>query len=315
MIAAWLWACGGSTTPVGDDDDDTVVTDPYADIVPLHPFVDEAFEGERLSRWIPEHPRAVLFPLHGSEGGFESVTQIDWIALYNLLEEEDVGVVLTQSRDREGGVWAVEPVDATNVDFVWLSHVRDHLIDTTAVTADTPVLFVGFSNGAHFGTRVANIAQGEGWDVPAYAIHQGKSYEEGTLPAFLVSAENDETGATGPEYADASERCRESTGQPCPTAIGTEIALDPRWFARLPNYDEEESGRLFDELVDMRIVDPDGQRLIDLADLEGVLSVYEHDSRAPDPSSVSAQLRVVWATHRFSAQHVAQEADFLLGHL
>ncbi|MCB9684723.1 MAG: hypothetical protein H6735_06790 [Alphaproteobacteria bacterium] len=315
MIAWVLAGCHGSTPTAGDDDDDVTTTDRYADISPLHAFEDVAFEGERVSYWIPDEPRAVLMPLHGSGGGFDTITQIDWIALYNLLEAESVAVVLTQSRDRVDGVWELEPVDVDNPDIQWLGRLRDHLVATTPLAEDTPVLFTSFSNGAHFVTRAVNVLDDEGWDIRAFSAHQGKSYQEGAVPGFFVSAENDETGATGAEYVDASERCEASTGVPCPAVIGTEIPLDPRWFARLPRYDEEQSGRLFDELVEMGIVDPDGRRLIDLADLEQVLSVYEHDSKAPDPSMVSAQLRVVWATHRFSSQHVRQEADFLLGRL
>ena len=93
------------------------------------------------------------------------------------------------------------------------------------------------------------------------------------------------------------------------------MELHPDWFAKLPNYSVQQSNAMFDELVDMEIVDNNGLRLIEIAEMEEVLAEYLVTSQAPSPTLPPTQLRVVWATHRFSSEHAAEEATWLVDQL
>src|SRR5262245_52296927 len=89
----------------GDDDDNGVSTEIYTEIRPNFAFTDEEFEGGRVTWVMPENPRAVAFVFHGSSGNIAAVQQTEWIELYDLLVPEGVGLVLSQSVDRENGQW------------------------------------------------------------------------------------------------------------------------------------------------------------------------------------------------------------------
>lgn len=329
--AWWLWtalaaaACTGhgaddpftdASAPGDDDDDDAGPTTATGDIVPNFQFTDQDFEGGRVTTYMPDDPTGVLFVFHGTNGDIASVTQIEWIELYDLLAPHGVGFVLSNSVDRVEMQWDTNHQDgAANEDFPRLDRLRDHLIDTTGLEADTPVLSIGFSNGANFATLFANMAFADGWPFRAFDAHQGGMYVDTPVPGIFVSAVNDESGGTPDQLGPLSEACTSQTARTCPHYTGHEIPLVPLRFDRLPTYSAEQSQAIFDELVDMQIVAEDGSRVIDLADMEDVFTTYIHDSQAPSPSMVPTQLRVVWATHRFSSEHADQEADWLLDQL
>jgi hypothetical protein len=297
----------------GTDDSLVVTSDPYATVTPAFTLTDSDFEGRRLSTAIPDDPRALLFVFHGANGDVASVTQTEWIVLYNQLVPHGVGLVLTVALDQESVQWDLSPGPA-NPDFQRLSRIRDQLVQTTEVDASTPVLAMGFSHGAGFTPVFASLAVDAGWEVRGMAYHQGGSLGRVAVPGFFVSAENDEEGGTPDRIGSLAEICSYETGTPCPHRVGHEVPLDPRRFARLPAYGETQSQAIFDELVGMGLVDAAGDRTVDLAATtpDEVMDAYIRTSQAPSPSLPPTQLRVVWATHRFSGEHAIEEATWLL---
>jgi hypothetical protein len=313
----FLLACGPSGPATESTSVNTgVEATPYEQL-PVRasfPWTKESYEGKSIQYYIPEEPKAVLWVFHGTAGGFGSVTQIEWLEIYNLLVPFGVAIVLNESLDREAEQWQIDTTDpAENLDFVRLAEVRDYLNATTALSEATPVLAIGFSNGAWFATRFVNMAQQSGWDVRAFIVHNSANYAGDGIPGLWVSAENDDKNG-GPESVEtAAAECTLAAGEECPFVHGVEIPLDPRRFARLPEYSLAQSQNIFDELVEFEYVDADGERLIeDLTDLDGLMTEYSARSEMPFPTLPPTQLRVVWATHRVSSQHVVEETDWLL---
>lgn len=315
--------CSGSGDgdPSSDGEDTDVEpipwgSGPFAPITPTFQFEDIDFEGSRVTVHIPENPVGLLFVFHGTDGDIASVSQIEWIELYDLLVPQGVGIVLSSSVDRVERVWDSHDEDpATNDDFPRLSRLRDQLIETTAVDADTPILSIGFSNGANYALVFTNMAHAEGWDVRGFSSHQGGQQVTTLLPGIYASAENDELSGQPDNMAPLADLCSDFTQRTCPHYVGHEIPLDPEWFARMPYYTVQQSQAMFDELVGMGIVDSEGGRLTDLLEMESVFETYLATSQAPSPSWIPTQLRVVWATHRFSSEHAAEEAAWLVDQL
>jgi hypothetical protein len=328
MRTLLLWlslpACSGGAPdpePLGADtasesSSTLVPIDPYATVTPSFAFADQDFEGRRLTTAIPDDLRGLLFVFHGTNGDIPAVTQTEWIVLYNLLVPQGVGLVLTAALDDQAAQWDLSPTP-DNADYQLLSRIRDHLVATTEADADTPVLSIGFSHGAAFASVFANLAADDGWNVRGFAYHQGGTVGRLVVPGFFVSAENDEEGATGDRVAEQAETCSALVNEPCPHRVGHEIPLHPLRFARLTAYGDEQSRSIFDELVGMGLVDPDGARLVDLDEggVDAIMEEYIRTSEAPSPSLPPTQLRVVWATHRFSAEHAVEEAGWLLDRL
>ncbi|MEZ4234621.1 MAG: hypothetical protein R3F59_00330 [Myxococcota bacterium] len=316
-----LAACAGgeavdtaTPSPTSSTADPTITWDRYATIEPNFSMVDEDFEGRRLTTAIPDDPVALLFVFHGANGDVTTVTQIEWIELYDLLVPQGVGLVLTVSLDAEGGMWD-QSESPDNPDFQRLVRVRDHVIETSAATADTPVLALGFSHGAGFAPVFATLGHDAGWDVRGFDAHNSPSIHPMAVPGFFVSAENDEQSGTPDRVGEVAAECEAWTGEDCPHRVGHEILLDPRRFARLPAYGEAASQAIFDELVGMGFVDDSGARLVDLQaeGVDALMDAYIRTSQLPSPTLPPTQLRVVWATHRCSSEHAVEEAAWLLG--
>ncbi|MEQ1569533.1 MAG: hypothetical protein ABMA64_28105 [Myxococcota bacterium] len=313
----WLLGCTAEAPPMdGDTDTSSLVAppgDPYAvlPIGPQFPWTDADVAGRRFSYHVPDDPIGLVFAFHGSHGGFDTVTQVEWLDLYNLLVPAGVAVVLSESLQREDPrQWDLSS-SSDNPDFAQLAAIRDWLIEQTAVGSDTPIASVGFSNGGSFANVFSFVALGAGWDVRTFVAHNASQYDL-SVPAMFVSAENDEE-VRAPDEAVAD--CAGWTSTECPHLVGTEILLDPRRFARLPQYTVDDSAMLFDELVDLGMIDPSGARLVDIDDPDAVMDWYVANSEGPSPTLPPNQLRVVWATHRLSSQHAYEEATWLVERL
>ena len=310
------------TTVVGDDDDDDVShsTTPWTEVETTQAeccrSVELSFEftetgSEELGRWayaVPEGPIGAVVVFHGSNGSIAAVQQTEWLELYNLLYPRGIGLILVNSPDRDTKQWSEEPVGA-NPDVDAVEAVLAEVSATTAWDIDDPLISIGFSNGAKFANLFAEDAKLRGRDVKGAVMHQGSfdGLGEG-LPGLWVSAENDDAGG-GPERMDDNATAQ---GNGSLHLRGTEVALHPNRFAKIPSVQPEESQAYFDYLVEEKIIDADGWRLFAFdADPDEQADGLERYLPFPAITEVVTQLRVVWAIHRFSAQHKVEEAAWI----
>jgi hypothetical protein len=133
---------------------------------------------------------------------------------------------------------------------------------------------------------------------------------------FFVSAANDETSATPDNVQERADQCSDG-GNRCVHRPAPELALHPLRFSKSPAYGQEQSENMFTELIDLQFIDAEGWRLpsIDLSTEEAIdaaIDQYEAETRVNSPYDAGQQLRVVWATHRLSAQFKVEEAEFLV---
>ncbi|MBX2796625.1 MAG: hypothetical protein KTR31_03115 [Myxococcales bacterium] len=316
IFLAGVLGCSG-----GSDDDNPDVDDTAAEIVPADPYrtISEIFEwgGEQIDgrgvRWhVPENPRGLMWVFHGTNGSVSSVMQAEWVLLYNQLAQRRIAFAATSSANREEGIFDTEETDpARNADFPVLRGAFERLVETTDLTADVPMGAIGFSRGTTASAFFGQMMEAEGWNFRVTSMHSGGGYFRNTAhPSVFVSAENDTS--TTPEAMIASQK--QCLGvhplEDCPIHHGLEIPLDPRRLARLPQFSQEQSAEAFDELVELSLVDGQGDRAFDLADLEDELMRYERNSDF-NASMAATQLRVVWATHRFSGEFAFDEAAFI----
>lgn len=317
IILCALCAIGCVATVDGPSPNGYTETDwtPYEELPIKETFqwTSDRFDGKALRYYMPEEPTAVLWAFHGTNGGFGTVTQIEWIELYNRLVPYGVGIILTESEDRVVQQWDLTSNPNQNVDFVKLQGVRDYLVSTTGLSESTPMLAVGFSNGGNFAPVFSSMAKRVGWDIRGFSVHSAGDYGGDGIPGIYTSAEWDET-VDAEQVARAAENCSEATGTECPLLVGTEIPMDPRRFARLALYSLRTSQDIFDELVEMEYIDADGNRLATglPGDIDELMNTYIAKTKMPSPTMPPTQIRVVWSTHRFSSQHVNEEVEYLL---
>lgn len=320
-LALGLLACSGGgntdTTASGDTAElvppDVELTDPYTTITPKFDWTEvQVMNGERYKyRYhMPEGASGFVWAFHGNNGNMASVQQTEWIVVYNQLVQRGIGVVLTESLDKQGA-WA-------DIDIGRTTFIFDDLVSNGVIDADMPVGAIGFSGGTSM-TRMMWEATVDDWNWKAVALHQGGQTVDG-MPIFFVGAENDEKGRTRAQYEKRGvlEACR-ATANDCRLRIGHEVPMDKLRMARLPGITQKRAPDFFDDLVVMQFIDHKGNRRVTFDTPESVdaymdqyLRLSRMGARAYD---AEVQIRVVWATHRFSSEFAQEEANFFWTHL
>jgi len=304
----------------GDDDDDvTHSTQPFSQVETsqaeccvtvkkLLPFIEGSLEPGKYEHAVPEDPIGLVVIFHGSSSSVAAVQQTEWLEFYNMLWPRGIGVLLVNSPDRDEKKWDSSPPDV-NPDVDHVEEALARVSDETDWDINDPLVTVGFSNGARFSGIFAEAAQSRGRDVKGAVMHQGgDSLIGGDIPGLWVSGEND-TGGGGAEAMEENARLQ---GNGSLHLAGTEVALHPNRFAKLGVYDEDLSQTLFDELVDMEWIDPDGWRIFDFeGDPDDHADSLENRLDVRSAVDVMVQLRVTWSIHRFSAQNKVPEAEWI----
>ncbi len=112
----------------------------------------------RLLHHIPPAPRGLVFLLHVSGGSAN-----DWLDRPNQflflrqLVAAGYGIAALDSVSRTAGTWAAPAALATNLDALNHAAALDHLLAAGAITAETPVFFVGQAAGANAAARFADL--------------------------------------------------------------------------------------------------------------------------------------------------------------
>ena len=329
IALAALTACGGGdgssgTTAGGDDDDDddTVhvpdTTDTELDF-PIEPVVEwtlDTFEEESIVYAIPENPTGLMFFFHGTGGDIGNLTQTEYIVVINAMYSAGIGFVATNSTDRSPPIkWDLSTANPEqNEDFPRLYRLWEHMVDTTDVSANTPLFAIGFSNGGGYATLFGEAALTSGMPFRAASSHNSGLWGFGAtvpFPVIFVMSENDGEVNTAQAQADV-DRMLEA-GQEAVLYEHTEFTLDPLYFTRISSfYDDETSRATFDEVVAFGMVAEDGTRVVPIDDADKALNRFPDSSEAPSPLKVTAQLRVVWAMHRFAGTFYNEERRFFV---
>ena len=273
-------------------------------------------DGWPMVSYIPPKPVALMFYFHGTGGNADDVYNLEVARELDTLVDLGIGLVATQSEDRNVNVqWDIRNADwTTNPDLVRLEGIYDSLIASGQITAETPVVTNGFSQGGSMSGYFGALAAERGWPVVAIARHSSAGNESPGIPQIWVVAANDLEGTA--DRAEESYQEAIAAGGIGEFYLAVEQPLDPMRFVRIPGFEEQTSQKAFDEAVGLSLVDAAGVRLVDLSfQLENAIALYEAEAEVIQNWEVGNQLRVVWSTHRFDSQFTEQVCDFVLREL
>ena len=304
----------GTSSDAPGDDDGTELT-PWSEVVTTQDggccrTVQEQFEWTEVDHegfhavWaMPDDPVGALVVFHGTNGAVAAVRQAEWVEIYNLLHPRGIGVIMTISEDRKSKQWDLTPLP-DNVDYPRVQSLLARVADETDFTMDLPLVPVGFSQGCGMVELMGSQGPDAGQNVAGLVFHNCGSGAPNDLPTLYVDAENDPAAARMADLAG---------GHPDGTLLeGLEVPLHPNRFAKLSGFSVDESTRLFDALVDLEVIDTDGNRTVELGeDPEAVVVGIENALQVQYAADVVQQLRVVWAMHRVSAQNKLAEAAWV----
>jgi hypothetical protein len=153
-----------------------------------------------LSYHVPANPSALVFLLHATGS-----TSSEWfdrphqLLLARELVAAGFGVAALDSVNRTAGTWAAPAVLASNLDALNHAAALNRLISLGAISASTPIFFIGNAAGANAAARFADLLATANPARPVRGTVLFLSAGIDTLgvtsrvPQFFVLAANDET--------------------------------------------------------------------------------------------------------------------------
>jgi hypothetical protein len=189
-------------------------------------------------------------------------------------------------------------------------------VNTTAVTASTPLVGIGMSNGARFVTLWGQVWKNGGYPVRAIWASMGRIAAPVsapgalTVPTVFSTAVNDFTSPPGPIVTNFYDT--QQAGTPTELYFSHERNLATAPYLRIPGIDQSEAGQIVDALVATGVWNADGKRIV--SDIEQAAAQAR---TAQFPPSVAGQLSAIadetavqMAVHQFTAEHVGKVQAF-----
>jgi hypothetical protein len=292
-------------------------------VTPSVTFEYSTFEGFPVISYVPEHPVAVLYVFHGSNGSADFAEKVETTAVLNSFIARGYGFVSTSSTERTGDKrWDQgNPSLTTNPDLARLTRLQDHLVATTALEASTPLFGIGMSNGARFVTLWGQTWRDAGYPVAAIWASMGRIADPVTaaggltVPTAFTTAINDFTSPPGPILA--SYAATVAKGTPTAFYVSQERTLSALQYLRIPGVDTSEANAIVQALIATGVWNASGQRIV--SDVEQAVTQV---TTAVLPASVRSVANEVGnetalqlAVHQFTAEYSAQVGAFFTAHL
>ncbi len=267
-------------------------------------------EGMRGIYHVPEDPQAVIVFFHGGGGVASDLDYLEQWRLYNRAHCNGIAVLAGSSL---GENWSDDMPASANPDVPRVEALWAAVDAVEGLPSDLPVFIAGFSDGGGFAPRFADMMAEVGWDIRALTLHNtGAAYIPNFPTAFNLT-ENDERispSSIRSRHQDVLDRGLDSV-----LFEWDEIPLTPERLTLIDTIDLETAQFIYEELQSFDLIGADGERTFDLDSLNRTINTYQDNSEYRGVAKVTRQLRVVWATHRFSGHAAAEEIDFLLTHL
>jgi len=275
------------------------------------------FEGFRIVSFVPEDPVGLVYFFHGSGGSAAFVSRIETTEMINELTSRGYGFVATESTLRTGTRrWAVsDPSLVTNPDLARLTRLHAAMITVTDVTATTPILGIGMSNGARMVTLFGQSFADAGYPVAAIAPYAGRVADPVaaagglTVPSFFVINVNDQivdNAAIITNYEDAV-----ANGTPAVLTTKYEEPLRAMRFTRIPAIDESEAQAVRRAFEATGVWDATGDRIVDIEPAIDLLSQVDlPTSVRSERGAIRSQVQALLGLHQFTALYKSPLADF-----
>jgi hypothetical protein len=291
---------------------------PGCAITPAVQYQRSTFEGFDVISYVPEHPRGMVYLFHGSNGSAGFADRVETIDVLNRLIVRGYGFVSTSSTERTGDKrWNVTDTSTTtNPDLARLGRLQAHLVATTALAANTPLVGIGMSNGARFVTLWGQVWKNAGYPVKAIWASHGRTANafdgpgQLTVPTVFSTSENDFT--VPPGGVIQSFITAHNAGTPSEIYASHERRLNPLQYERIPGIDSNEAKQIVFSLIATGVWNSQGDRVE--PDIQKAAARAES---ANLPASVQSERNeiinetaLLLAVHQFTAEYAEQVIAF-----
>lgn len=279
--------------------------------VPVAGWDNFPFEDFPVLSYIPSDPIAIAYGFHGSNGSVGYCNKSETTALLNELVLADIGFVCTESTDRQSGQWDNSSNFDTNPDTARLLRLHEHIIETTDITADMPIVTFGFSNGGSASTNMSEFFDSEGYRAKVAAPHMSSGQAWGrSFPIAWVIAVNDPQ----PEGESASADLA-AAGIPTDVHFCEEVPLSVEFLTRDGGMNVGTAETVISEAIRLELIGEDGMRIFPVEEAENWLKTYEREANVNSVTLHTEDMRVAFALHRMNGMYAREIRDFFLKHM
>ena len=292
------------------------------------PPVSEAIGGRPVLRYLPPHPKGVIYLFHGTGGSERFATRLETVRTLAPLVAADYGYVAAPSADRVDPIrWKVDDASPANPDIAYMLALHRALIAKGEIDARTPVFTMGMSNGGSFANLYAMAARREGLPVAAVADYMGPfpasmrpalADPKALAPTLVVLSRNDGLVST-PNVSEIAGRLA-AGGARVEMHVNEEHAVCAETFAVLPGLSPAARAKLVGETLPAAgIIDASGRRTVFTADkaitrediqaLVARLQPLPLDGAAP-AREVANVLLIAWAAHQMRSDFADRQLAF-----
>jgi hypothetical protein len=287
-------------------------------VTPTVQWQRSTFEGFDLISYVPEHPRALLYLFHGSNGSARFADRVETTDVINRLVARGYGFVSTSSTERTGNKrWNVaDPSLTANPDLARLGRLQAHLVATTGLEAGTPLVGIGMSNGSRFVTLWGQAWRNAGYPVKAIWASHGQTAApfaakgKLTVPTVFSTSEHDFTVPPGRIVLSFSSA--RDAGTPTELYTSRERSLRAAQYERIPGIDPKEAKQIVAALIDTGVWNAQGVRIE--PDIETAAARAATVNLPASVRSSSAEIQdetaLQLAVHQFTAEYAEQAIAF-----
>ena len=292
-------------------------------VTPSVTFTHSTFEGFPVISYVPDHPVAMIYLFHGSNGSADFAEKVETTAVLNTFIARGYGFVSTSSTERTGDRrWEQgNPSLTTNPDLARLIRLQTHLVATTPLESSTPLFGIGMSNGSRFVTLWGQTWKDAGYPIAAIWASMGRIADPVTaaggltVPTVFTTAVNDFTSPPGPILANYAATVAKGT----PTAFyaSAERNLSALPYLRIPGVDSSEAAAIVQAFIATGVWNASGQRIVGDAEHAATQAstVTLPASVRPVANEVGNETALQLAVHQFTAEFAPQVAAFFAAHL
>ena len=148
-----------------------------------------------IVEYIPNNPVGIIFAFHGTAGDPDFIDTPE--TRYGMQPFIDAGFGIV-AVDAKGRKWITDKPTTNNDDWTVMTAVRNDLIARGEMNQNTPIVGLGFSNGASMASYMGHAGIAAGWPIVAlsYHNHAGRTSHYGAapdVPSIFIGAVNDTT--------------------------------------------------------------------------------------------------------------------------
>ncbi|MCA9492839.1 MAG: hypothetical protein KC621_23065 [Myxococcales bacterium] len=275
------------------------------------------FENKAMRYFVPSNPQGIIFYFNGGSNAMQDVDGDEqWAFLWNLMGAyEHYAIVATERTAPGGGAsWDATTAPNNNADMNRIDRLRDWMIANTAVTANTPTVLVGFSDGGIFATSFGYHADVH-YNWPMKAVISNNAAARQTVPTVATQfwiAEHDDPAATGDIANMVADL--QAAGTPVERVDYNERIAGEDFIMRKDWVSLDHSIETFDDLVASGILTAGGARNVPVNQIDTALSDWSANTAVGGSDVAVSRLKVMWATHRYSAFDANRMCNWIRNH-